>query len=208
MEVSEVKRVRGRVQIQLGSERIVLPASLYRERPLEPGDEVDPEEYDQWLLLHQYRPALDYAVSLLSARAYAAGELESRLLRAGYRPATAEMVLYKLSSNGLLDDADFARQWAQARAGRKLGRTRIAQELRRKGVSQEDAEAALDALDPEEQQENAAALAGKALRRAKPGEDPRKTAQRITAMLARRGFSYDQARDAIRAAMDGLEAED
>lgn len=208
MEVTEVKRVRSKMHLTIGSERIVIPATLYRERPLEIGDEIDLEEYDHWLLLHQYRPALEYAVSLLAARAYATRELESKLLRLGYRPATVEMVLYKLTSNNLMDDADFARQWAQSRANRSLGRTRIAQELRRKGVSAEDAAAALDSLDPEEQQESADALVAKALRRAKAGEDPRKTAQRITAMLARRGFSYDQAREAIRRAMSDVDEDE
>lgn len=207
MEVTEVRRIRSKVHLFIGSEHIVLPEKLYRERPVQPGDEIDLDEFDQWLLLHQYRPALDYAVSLLSARAHSTKELEDKLTRLGYRPATVEMVLYKLSSNDLIDDADFARQWVTSRANRKLGRARIALELRRKGITGEEAEAALESLDPDDQLADAVSLVEKAIRRAKPGEDPRKTAQRLTAMLARRGFSFDQAREAIRQAMDGLEDE-
>lgn len=204
MEVTEIRQVRGKMHLRIGSERIVLPKSLYAERPLTEGQEIDLEEYDQWLLLHQYRPALDYAVSLLAARAHATGELESKLLRAGYCPATVEMVLYKLSSNHLTNDEEFARQWVQVRAGRKLGARRIAQELRCKGVSEEEAEAALETLDPEEQLDSAVALAEKGLRKAKTGEDPRKTRQRVSAMLVRRGFSYDMVREAISLAQENL----
>ena len=201
MEVNEVRRVRSKVHLLIGSERIVIPARLYQERPIQAGDDIDLDEFDQWLLLHQYRPALDYAVSLLSARAHSTRELEDKLTRLGYRPATVEMVLYKLSSNGLTDDADFARQWVASRANRKLGRSRIAQELRRKGISADDAEAALDQLDEDDQLSAAVDLVQKGLRRAKSGEDPRKTANRLIAMLARRGYSYDQAKEALRQAM-------
>lgn len=132
MEVLSVTRQRGRVVITLSGEVLRIPAALYLQRPLQPGDEVDLEEYDHWLLLQQYRPALEYAVSLLAQRPYAEQELNQKLARYGYRPAVCEMVLYKLSKHGLLDDRAFAQQWTEARAGRGLGRTRIAQELRRK----------------------------------------------------------------------------
>ena len=41
----------------------------------------------------------------------------------------------------------------------------------------------------------------KALRRGKPGEDRRKAFQRALAALARRGFSYEEAKRAVEAAM-------
>ena len=113
------------------------------------------------------------------------------------------MVLYKLTSNDLLDDASFAEQWVASRSHR-LGARRIAQELSRKGVSREDADAAIEAIPEEEQIEAAAALASRALRRAASGEDPRKTAQRVLQQLARRGYGYDIAKQALRQALDDV----
>ena len=204
MEVLSVTRQRGRVVITLSGEVRRIPAALYLQRPLQPGDEVDLEEYDHWLLLQQYRPALEYAVSLLAQRPYAEQELNQKLARHGYRPAVCEMVLYKLSKHGLLDDRAFAQQWTEARAGHGLGRTRIAQELRRKGVPQAEAEAALEALDPQQQLEEAERLACKQLQRRQTDQDPRKTDQRLLAMLVRKGFSFGDARQAIRAAREKL----
>ncbi len=206
MEVIEsIRRVRGKVYIALAGEEIVIPVSLFRERPLQEGEEIDPEEYERWLLLHQYRPALERAVALLAARAHSKHEIEQKLRRSGYRPGTIEMVLYKLEKERLLDDADFAQQWVQARTDRKLGRRRIAQELRHKGVSAEEAEAALEDVDEDDQLAAAVALAQKAAARIKPGEDSRKAAQRITGMLIRRGFDWDIAREALRQAMRDVE---
>jgi len=203
--IESIRRVRGKVYIAIGPEEIVIPLRLFRERPLEEGGEIDLEEYEHWLLLHQYRPALERAVALLAARAHSKHEIEQKLRRSGYRPGTIEMVLYKLEKERLLDDADFAQQWVQARTDRKLGRRRIAQELRHKGVSAEEAEAALEDVDEEEQLAAAVALVEKAVARIKPGEDPRRAAQRITGMLIRRGFDWDIAREALRQAMRDVE---
>ena len=90
-----------------------------------------------------------------------------------------------------------ARQWAAYRAGSRLGQRRITQELRRKGVDADIAEAAAGELDGEAMQQAARELATKYLRKAKPGEDPRKTEQRALAALIRRGYGYDEARAAL-----------
>jgi len=199
--ITDIKKVRGRYIVTVNdAENVVVPASLLRERPLKEGQPIDLEEYDNWLMVRQYRFALDRAVGYLAARACSTHEIEQKLLQAGYRPSTVEMVIYKLQRENLLDDADFARQWVESRQTRKLGRSRIAQELRRKGVSQEEAENALDLIDDEDQLSGAIALAEKAAARIKPGEDPRKAASRIAGMLARRGYSWDIAKEAIRQA--------
>lgn len=206
--ITSIKKERGKMRITVSeSDVILVPISLFRERPLEEGQPIDMDEYDNWLMVRQYRHALDKAVAFLASRARSRKEIEDKLLHCGYRPCTVEMVIYKLETENLLDDADFARQWVEARVNHKLGRNRIAQELRRKGISADEAEAALESIDSDDQLAAAIALVEKALARTKSGEDPRKTANRITAMLARRGFGWDVAREAISQAMNNLEDE-
>lgn len=196
--ITSVKRERGRYRVTVSdSQDVLVPLSLMGERPLKERQPIDLEEYDNWLMVRQYRYALDRAVGYLAARARSKREIEQKLLQAGYRPCTVEMVLYKLEREHLLDDADFARQWVESRSMHQLGRNRIAQELRRKGVSPEEAEEALGAIDEEEQLTGAIKLAERAAARIKPGEDPRKAAHRIYAMLSRRGYSWDTAREAV-----------
>lgn len=200
--ITAIKKERGRYRVTINeAEDVMVPVSLMRERPLKEGQPLDLREYDNWLMVRQYRFALDRAVGYLAARARSKREIEQKLLQAGYRPCTVEMVIYKLERENLLDDADFARQWVEARSTRKLGRSRIAQELRRKGVSQEEAEEALSIIEDDDQLSGAVALAEKAAARIKPGEDPRKAASRIAGMLARRGYSWDIAKEAIRLAL-------
>ena len=197
--ITAIKKERGKYRVSINdSEDVIVPLSLMRERPLKEGQPLDLEEYDNWLMVRQYRFALDRAVGYLAARARSKHEIEQKLLQAGYRPCTVEMVIYKLERENLLDDADFARQWVESRSAHKLGRSRIAQELRRKGVSQVEAEEALSSIDDEDQLSGAITLAEKAAARIKPGEDMRKVSNRIAGMLARRGYSWDIVQEAIR----------
>ena len=200
--ITAIKKERGKYRVTVNDcENVLVPVSLMRERPLKEGQPLDLEEYDNWLMVRQYRFALDRAVGYLAARARSKREIEQKLLQAGYRPCTVEMVIYKLQRENLLDDADFARQWVESRQHHKLGRSRIAQELRRKGVSQEEADEALSVIEDDDQLAGAVALAEKAAARIKPDEDMRKASSRIAAMLARRGYSWDIAKEAIRQAL-------
>lgn len=200
--ITGIRKERGRFRVTVNeAEDVLVPFSLFRERPLQEGQPLDLEEYDNWMMVRQYRAALDRAVGYLAARARSRREIEQKLLQVGYRPGTVEMVLYKLERERLLDDADFARQWVESRVHHNLGRSRIAQELRRKGISADDAEEALSSIGAEDQLAGAVALAEKAAARIKPGEDVRKAQNRIAAMLARRGYGWDIAKEALEQVM-------
>lgn len=199
--IASLRKERGKMCVTLESgQELQVPLSLFHERPLAPGQALDLEAYDQWLLLRQYRHALDRGVGYLAARARSRRELESRLLRCGYRPATVDMVLYKLQRENLLDDADFARQWVEARSGRTLGKRRIAQELQRKGVSRAQTEAALSAVD-EEAEAEACRRAAEKLASRYGREEPRQAVQKLTQALVRRGFGWDESRRAAEQAL-------
>ena len=107
--ITAIKKERGKYRVIVNDcEHVLVPISLMRERPLKEGQPLDLEEYDNWLMVRQYRFALDRAVGYLAARARSRREIEQKLLQAGYRPCTVEMVIYKLQRENLLDDADFA----------------------------------------------------------------------------------------------------
>ena len=68
--ITRITRQRGKMQIVISEqETIVVPLSLFRERPLTEGQPINLEEYDNWLMVRQYRHALDRAVACLAARA-------------------------------------------------------------------------------------------------------------------------------------------
>ncbi len=178
---------------------------LQEHEPFAVGLEVDTDELRQWLLPRQYPMALNDAVALLAQRARASGEIRQKLRRKLYMEDTIEMVLYKLEKERLMDDESFARDWAASRARCQIGRSRILRELRMKGIPQEMAEAALDGLDEEEGDEAAIALAQKLLKRYSSEADERKAMQKLLAAMARRGYGYEESRQAIETAIERMD---
>ena len=203
-EINE-KRHSSVVVMESGEQFWLTWTQMQEHEPLKVGQEVDTDELRQWLLPRQYPMALNDAVAMLAQRARASGEIRQKLRRKLYMEDTIEMVLYKLEKERLLDDETFARDWAASRARSQLGRSRILQELRMKGISQEMAENALDELDEEEGDEAAVALAAKLLKRYSRETDERKGMQKLLAAMARRGYGYEESRKAVQAAIEQMD---
>ena len=186
--------------------QLLLSRDIWAERPLSEGEELDFAEFSQWLLPRQYPEALNKAVALLAQRARSGGEIRQKLERAHYLEDTIDMVLYKLEKERLLDDEAFARDFAASCARRQMGRSRIRMELTRKGLPRDIIDRTMEELPQEEADEAAIQLARKLLRRHN-GEDARKEMQKVLAAMARRGYSYEDSKEAIEAAIR-LEAEE
>ena len=89
--ITGIRKERGKMRVTLNMEQdILVPISLFRERPLAEGQSLDIEEYGQWLLVRQYRHALDRAVVYLTARARSRRELERAFLNEYRLNAAAE----------------------------------------------------------------------------------------------------------------------
>ncbi|MDO3377440.1 regulatory protein RecX [Geoalkalibacter halelectricus] len=137
---------------------------------------------------------LALAVRLLSARDRSAAELRAALQRRGVAAELIEQVLDRCRELGYLDDQRFARERARAllRSGRAAG-TKILLDLRRRGIDDDLAAAALSAAEAE--QSPAQTLRELCARRfadfvyehADAGER-----RRVVTFLQRRGFSLDQ----------------
>ncbi|NLG56052.1 MAG: recombination regulator RecX [Rhodococcus sp.] len=146
--------------------------------------------------------AKEVCLRLLSDRARSRGELADRLTRREYSPEIIERVLDRLAEVGLIDDADFAREWVRSRhtySGR--GKRALALELKRKGIAQEDAQQALDLIDQDDERARAVELVDKKLRSAaygRDGIDRDKLTRRLVAMLARRGFPPGMCFDVVK----------
>ena len=192
---------KGAVVTLNGEEKIFVSRALLIEREFAEGQSLQRDELAQWLLPRQYPEALNLAVSLLAQRARSSGEIQKKLRDKFYLPETIEMVLYKLEKEHFLNDESFAMEYAAALSRRQMGRTRIGQELRRKGVAPELIRQALEALDEEEAEDAALVLARKLLKRYEREPDPRKAMQKLLMAMARRGYGFEEARAAAERAL-------
>jgi regulatory protein len=125
----------------------------------------------------------------LTGQARTRSELETRLARKGVPGPVAERLLDRFEEVGLVDDEAFARAWVQSRqSGKGLARRALAQELRRKGVSEDAARVALDEVDPDDEVETARRLVRRKLPTvARLGDEV--AARRLIGLLARKGYA-------------------
>lgn len=154
--------------------------------------------------------AKEACLRLLSVRARSRAELAQRLAAKGYSAEVSERALDRLGEVGLVDDAAFAEQWVHSRhtfSGK--GKQALAQELRRKGVAQSDAAAALDAITGDDEEARAAELVRRKLRSLPRDLDQNKTIRRLVGMLARRGYGQSTAYRVVKTelAAQGIEGD-
>src|SRR3990172_7629629 len=125
-------------------------------------------------------------------RALSSEELRRRLARRGYPPEQISAVLARLAASRYLDDGEYARAWARSRAHRRsLGPTRLAQELRAKGIAEGEIAVALrEAFTERDARETAEAAAMRRLP-ALQGLPPDVARRRLAGHLARRGFATE-----------------
>jgi len=134
------------------------------------------------------------ALHFISYRPRSTQEVRRRLAEKSFSDTMIETTLERLQRAELLDDLEFARYWVEQRQQfRPRSTTMLRYELRQKGVHEETIAAALEMVDDEETAYQAAHQWAQ-----RPSNLTQKDVKRkLSAYLARRGFSYSVARDAI-----------
>ena len=186
-------KVRRRYTLDLyldGAFALSLHRTLAQEASLFVGRELSPEEATFLTEREGFRSALDAAYRFLAYRPRSEAEVRGRLRRRKVDPGLIEQAVAKLKDQRLIDDAAFAHQWTENRAGHSpRGRKLVRWELRQKGIESELADEATAELDDE------AAAYQAAARRASRGTagDYQTFRKRLSDFLLRRGFGYDVA---------------
>ena len=126
-------------------------------------------------------------LALLARSMHSRRALALKLRRAGFGTAPVTQALQRLEELGYLDDIGFARLWVRGRVERGGdGRARVLAGLLSRGVSRQDAQAALAAeYPPEREQEICRELAARLVQQLPAGD---RGGTRVARKLAGRGF--------------------
>ncbi len=167
-----------------------LPVDAAAELGIRKGTELDGDLLARALTADASYKARQRAMSLLAHRPRAEAEIRDRLRRAGFEDPVVEDTVDRLTRLGYLDDEAFALAYARSRAAsRGYGPVRIFSELRRRGVPEGVARAAVTLLSAERESMDDALSAGrKAWKRVASEPDARRRRNRLYGALARRGF--------------------
>jgi regulatory protein len=203
--IERQKRNPDRVSVYLdGAFAFGIDEEVLFRNPIHEGDELSESFIDDVLLSDEYVRAKAKALRLLSHRALTNGELRQKLAERDFSERTSERVITDLVRVGLLNDGAFASSFVHARMLQRPSSKRLlVQELKHKGIGDEEAKSAVyEAYGPESEEQ----VAGKLFREktaSLKGEDPKKARKKAVDFLFRRGFDWE----VIRGAMDGAEEE-
>jgi regulatory protein len=179
------------VRIQVGGKPYyTVPAEVARAERLAEGQSIDEALHGRLGRAADGEAALRAALRSLELRPYACADLGRRLVRRGHPREAVAQALAAAAALGLLDDAAYARTYAETRSARGRGPARIRRDLLAMGVSGSHADAAIAARWPEGTEDEAVPLALATRRAAQLGDLPRPVKRRrLLAFLLRRGFS-------------------
>jgi len=179
--------VDGEVALELGRE-------LALERDVCPGRTLSQGELYALADEQARRASLEAALRLLAYRPRSERELRDRLARKSFRRPIVNETVARMRELGYLNDAEFARFYADTQQASRPRSQRIVRlELRRRGVAQEVAEEATETIDDEEAAYRAASRRVASLRRL----EYQAFRERLGGFLTRRGFSYEVARRTV-----------
>ncbi|CAM3147700.1 RecX family transcriptional regulator [Paenibacillus lupini] len=153
----------------------------------------------------RYR-AYALAIYYLGFKARTRKEIEQFLMRKAFESEPIAYTLERLESEHIVDDEEYARQFAKQRIRySQKGSRWIKQELQQRGVTNQAASEALEAIDRDDELASAIHAAKKKWRSLK-GEN-REKRQKLFSFLMRRGFPSDVVKEAAKSAIDEAEME-
>lgn len=176
-----------------------LPAESLAGLDLVVGSEIPPLVFERLQELADLEAAHRAALRALARRAHARFDLRRRLLQKQHPPAAVDGALDRLSAAGLLNDAQFALDYAAAKARRGRGPARLMRDLQSQGVDRRVAEEAVRASLASEGIDPTRAVRALAEKRAKQlaGLPPVVRKRRLVAFLVRRGFNGGEVREVV-----------
>lgn len=195
--ITDISERRGIMEIYVdGCVGLKVRKTHFAKRPLEVGETVDLDEYENLIAGVQFADAYEAALTSLDHSARTAKELERSLLSKGYVPSAAAAVIERLTENHLIDDRQLATRIAESNTTKPVGVYALKRKMRAKGLSEEDVSAALESFD-DAQQLTAARQAASKLYRKYSSLPAREARAKLSQALARRGFPWDAVREAV-----------
>ncbi len=176
-----------------------LPAAALTGLDLVVGGEIGPLVLERLHALADIEAAHRAALRAIARRAHARVDLRRRLLQKQHPAAAVDPALDRLSAAGLLNDAQFAVDYAAAKARRGRGPARLVRDLQAQGVERRVAEEAVRTSLAAEGVDPAEAVRALAVKRAKQlaGLPPVVRKRRLVAFLVRRGFDGGEIREVV-----------
>lgn len=197
------KKNRDRVNVYLDG-RFAFGLAAIEAARLRRGQTLSDDEIAALQNRDEVQKAHESALRYLDYRPRSTDEIRRHLMKSkDVAPEVMDEVVERLTSVGLLDDRAFVRYWLENRSDfSPRGERALRLELRQKGVP---GDIIAEVLSESHNEDEAAYRAAMAQARKVRTTDPVEFRRKMEAHLARRGFSYDTAREAVARAWSELQ---
>lgn len=175
-----------------GGEEIKTSLGAVTEMRLYTGRELDEEQLSRLKYLSDRDRARAKGLELISRRMLSVKELEQKLVQKGISEEAAHDCALWLEENRFLDDEAYASALARHYSAKGYGAGRLRHELSRRGVERELWDDAVEHMP-----ENTDKIDKFIAARLKDRSD-REQINKVSAALFRRGFSWEEIRQALR----------
>lgn len=194
IEITELRQISDeRFELTLGTgEKFKVTLNDVVDFSLYTGRELTEEELETLRAAAALSRTRERALNIIGARAMSERELYARLVEKGESEQNAAATVAWLVGLHLMDDADYAAMLARHYAAKGYGPRRVRDELYRRKVPKELWDDALAQLP--EQDDTIDRLLRSKLRSAEPD---RAELKRATDALLRRGFGWDEIKEAV-----------
>ena len=166
------------------------------------GRELTEEEAAALTAGLRSRQMRERALELLSRKPQSRRELTRKLNEWGAGPEEADAVCDRMEELGYLNEAAYAARIVEVYSARGFGEKKLRDELYRLGVPREEWDEALARVEDSTQ-----AIDDFLQKKLTGWTGDRKQLQKVTAALARRGFSWSDIRDALARYETGIDIE-
>lgn len=186
-----ISRARYKVYVD-GQFAFILYKGELREFGIEEEKEISESCYQQILTQVLPKRAKKRALNLLESRDYTSGQLREKLRQGDYPQACIDEAIDYVKSYGYVDDLRYAKDFITYHLEHK-SRTRIGQDLMRKGIGRDIIEAAFEELEQSGTGQDEMAMIVKLLEKKKYDvrTASKQDKQRMYGFLYRKGFHTD-----------------
>ena len=196
------KHNRDRLNVELEGE-FAFGVSRMAAGWLKVGDRLSEERIESILKTDEFEAAYQKATRLIGYRPRTQFEVRQKLLQKGFANDVIDQVLERLTRANLIQDQQYAQMWIENRNEMHPRSQRLMRyELKNKGISEQMIDNALvDSADDSKLAYKAAEEYSRKLNKL----DRELFQKRLSAYLARRGFSFEIARPVIESLVRSLE---
>ncbi len=198
-KIEPQKKRKGRFNIYIDDEFACgLSEDTIIDEGIAEGQKLQDIDIEKLIEKDQGAKAYDKSLKFLSFRVRSEKEIKDKLIEKEFHPKIIEKTILKLKKVGQINDKEFALTWIKDRCAVKpSGKYLITRELKQKGVSQEIIDKVLKKMLPEDKEFKQAIKLAQKKEKVYKSLPRLEFNKKISAVLARRGFSWEMIKKTI-----------